>query len=119
MATRTEGKVLDQALKLIRRTTSQSWGADEKAIRTMSEALLASRGLYCCNCINLTKAQWKQIERLNNQTMRGVTGLPRYTPLYELRKYAGMNKIEECRVTTNRALPTPRKNYMVEDYWKS
>ncbi|XP_042144990.1 uncharacterized protein LOC115317788 [Ixodes scapularis] len=88
-------KVWDQAQKLIRRTTSKSWGADEKAIRTMAEALLTSRALYCYNWMNLTKAQWKQIERLNNQTMRVVTGLPRYTPLDELRKYARMNKIEE------------------------
>ncbi|KAM7304855.1 uncharacterized protein ISCGN_014755 [Ixodes scapularis] len=88
-------KTWNQTLKLIRKTTGKSWGADEKAIRIMAEALLTSKALYSCNWMNLNRTQWKKIERLNHQTMRIVTGLPKYTPLEDLRKYAGMNTIEE------------------------
>ncbi|KAG0435409.1 hypothetical protein HPB47_018504 [Ixodes persulcatus] len=84
-----------QGLKLIRKTTNKSWGADEKALRILAEALLTSRALYSCNWLNLTRGQWKKLERLNHRSMRVITGLPNFTPLEELRQEAQMSRIED------------------------
>ncbi|XP_042149568.1 uncharacterized protein LOC115311803 [Ixodes scapularis] len=84
-----------QGLKLIRKTTNKSWGADEKALRILAEALLTSRALYSCNWLNLTRGQWKKLERLNHRSMRLITGLPNFTPLEDLRQEAQMSRIED------------------------
>lgn len=84
-----------QTLKLVRKTTSKSWGADEDTIRILTNALLTAKALYSCNWLNLTKTQWKRLERLNHRTMRLVTGLPKYTALEDLKKNAGMNQIQD------------------------
>ncbi|XP_040067838.3 uncharacterized protein LOC120841078, partial [Ixodes scapularis] len=88
-------KTWAQGLKLIKKTTSKSWGADEKALRILTEALLTSRALYSCNWLNLNQTQWKKLERLNNQSRRVVTSLPKYTPLEMLEKEAQMNNIKD------------------------
>ncbi|KAG0419941.1 hypothetical protein HPB47_003780 [Ixodes persulcatus] len=84
-----------QGMKLIRKSTNKPWGADEKALCILAEALLTSRALYSCNWLNLARGQWKKLERLNHRFMRVITGLPRFTPLEELRQEAHMSRIED------------------------
>ncbi|KAH9371304.1 hypothetical protein HPB48_018286 [Haemaphysalis longicornis] len=76
-------------LHLVRRVTSINWGTREKETRQLVRAIINSRILYAYNYHVLTRRQ------INRETIRVVTGLPKYTPLSELYAHGGMNLLTE------------------------
>ncbi|XP_040073077.1 uncharacterized protein LOC115313175 [Ixodes scapularis] len=82
-------------LRLIRRITHLQWGTRERETRQLVTALLESRILYGYNYHVLTPRQAEQLEKLNREAIRIVTGLPKYTPLRELYAHGGMNLLSE------------------------
>lgn len=91
----TSGQVMGLTQKLVRKTTSKSWVADEDTIRILTNVLLTAMALYCCNWFNLTNTQWTRIERLIHRTMGLLTRLYIYTAIEDLKKNAGMNHSQD------------------------
>ncbi|KAG0429790.1 hypothetical protein HPB47_023312 [Ixodes persulcatus] len=63
--------------------------------RQLVTALLYSRILFGYNYHVLTPRQAEQLEKLNREAIRIVTGLPKHTPLRELYTHGGMNLLSE------------------------
>ncbi|KAM7283901.1 uncharacterized protein ISCGN_001006 [Ixodes scapularis] len=85
----------NSALNAIRRICSARGGATENVAKRMVKALVVSRVVYGARHYWLNKGQWQKLETLNNQAMRVITGLPKFTPLGKLREQAGINKLHD------------------------
>lgn len=83
------------ALNMIRRICSARGGATQAVAKRMVKALVVSRVCYGAIHYKITARQWKQLEALNNQAMRVITGLSRFTPLPKLKQYAQLNQIQD------------------------
>ncbi|KAM7296609.1 uncharacterized protein ISCGN_021766 [Ixodes scapularis] len=83
------------ALNVIRRICSARGGATQAVAKQMVKTLVVSRVCYGAIHCKITARQWKQLEALNNQAMRVITGLPRFTPLPKLKQYAQLNQIQD------------------------
>ncbi|XP_040070255.1 uncharacterized protein LOC120843090 [Ixodes scapularis] len=88
-------KYCNSALNAIRRICSARGGATENVAKRMVKALVVSRVVYGARHYWLNKGQWQKLETLNNQAMRVITGLPKFTPLGKLREQAGINKLHD------------------------
>ncbi|KAG0424581.1 hypothetical protein HPB47_028207 [Ixodes persulcatus] len=73
----------------------RNWGTRERETRQLVTALLESRIFYGYNYHVLTPRQAEQLEKLNREAIRIVTGLPKHTPLRELYAHGGMNLLSE------------------------
>ncbi|KAM7287414.1 uncharacterized protein ISCGN_031105 [Ixodes scapularis] len=91
-------KYCNSALNAIRRICSAKGGATDEIARRTVKAMVVSRVCYGARHYWLTKAQWRKLESLNNQAMRIITGLPRFTPLGKLKEHAQINSLHDTVV---------------------
>lgn len=75
-------------LHLVRRISWRMGGAGTDTARLLVRAVLISRAAYGAIGFNLTAAHLQKLERLHNEALRAVTGLPRHARLEDLQRYA-------------------------------
>lgn len=73
-----------KVLQLVRRVTRLHWGTRGWETERLITALFVTRVFNGYNYHPLTRKRAEQIETLNREAIRIVTGLPKFTPIADL-----------------------------------
>ncbi|KAG0445103.1 hypothetical protein HPB47_023392 [Ixodes persulcatus] len=76
-------------------TEFKRWGTGEKETRQLVQSLFSSRIFYGYNYHHVTTKQQEELEKLNREAIRIVTGLPKYTWTADLYSHGGLNRLAD------------------------